>query len=294
MKIALIVNPRSGKRKAESIVVHAHELAKKLGHTIEVSIIAKAGDGKLFAQKAIAGGFDRVISAGGDGTLNAIACGLTGSDVPLGIVPMGSGNGYARSQKIPLDPLKALDLAFTGKPRSMDVCYLNDLLFLGTAGIGFDARVAHKFDRSKKRGMWGYAKIILQDILSTKPMRVKIQVNGQVIEDELLMLVFCNTREFGNGADISPGSLPDDGIGELRLVRKPAFLPLIKAFIDIYTHRADSSPYIMNIPATEAWVHQTDTVAHLDGEPVHLGNDLHFRLQPGRLRVVAGTATKSA
>lgn len=287
MKIALIVNPRSGKRKAESIVVHAHELAKKLGHQVEVSIIAKAGDGSTFATKAIADGFDRVISAGGDGTLNAIACGLTGSKVPLGIVPMGSGNGYARSQKIPLDPLKALDLAFTGKPRLMDVCYLNDLLFLGTAGIGFDARVAHKFDRSKRRGLIGYAKIIIKDILSSKPMRVKLQVKGEVIEDELLMLVFANTREFGNGADISPGSLPDDGIAELRLVRKPPLLPLLKAFYDIYTHRADQSPYVKNIPATNAIVHQEGTVAHLDGEPIEVGHEVRFRLEKARLQVIA-------
>src|SRR5690606_33311493 len=232
MKIALIVNPRSGKRKAESIVQHAHELAEKHGHTIEVSIIAKAGDGKVFAQKAIKENFDRVISAGGDGTLNAIACGLIGSQVPLGIIPMGSGNGYARSLRIPLDPLLALDFAVMGDPRAMDVCYLNDQLFLGTAGIGFDARVAHKFDRSERRGMLGYAKIIIQDILSSRPVRVKLHVNGEVIEDELLMLVFANTREFGNGADISPGSLPDDGIAELRLVRKPPLFPLMKAFID--------------------------------------------------------------
>ena len=287
MKIALIVNPRSGKRKAESIVVHAHELAKKLGHKVEVSIIARAGDGSAFATKAIADGFDRVISAGGDGTLNAIACGLTGSNVPLGIVPMGSGNGYARSQKIPLDPLNALDLAFTGKPRLMDVCYLNDLLFLGTAGIGFDARVAHKFDRSERRGMVGYAKIIIKDILSSRPMRVKLHVNGEVIEDELLMLVFANTREFGNGADISPGSLPDDGIAELRLVKKPPLFPLMKAFIDIYTHRVDSSPYVKNIAATEAIVEQEGTLAHLDGEPVETGHEVRFRLEKARLLVVA-------
>ncbi len=286
MKIALIINPRSGKRKAESIVDHAHDLAEKLGHSLDVSIIAKAGDGSAFAQKAIADGVDRVISAGGDGTLNAIACGLVGSGLPLGIVPMGSGNGYARSLGIPLAPLKALDLAFTGKQRPMDVCYLNDRLFLGTAGIGFDARVAHKFDRSEKRGMWGYAKIILQDILSSKAMPVEVHVNGEVIKDELLMLVFANTREFGNGADISPGSLPDDGIAELRLVRKPAFLPLIKAFMDIYTHRADRSPYVKNIPATEAIVHQEGIVAHLDGEPIEIGHEVRFRLEKARLKVI--------
>src|SRR5690606_12302338 len=93
----------------------------------------------------------------------------------------------------------------------------------------------------------------------SRPMRVKLHVNGEVIEDELLMLVFANTREFGNGADISPGSLPDDGIAELRLVKKPPLFPLMKAFIDIYTHRVDSSPYVTNIEATEAIVEQEGT-----------------------------------
>ncbi|MDQ3101765.1 MAG: hypothetical protein M3R08_10295, partial [Bacteroidota bacterium] len=131
-----------------------------------------------------------------------------------------------------------------------------------------------------------YAKIIIQDILSSKPMRVKLHVNGEVVDDELLMLVFANTREFGNGADISPGSLPDDGIAELRLVRKPPLLPLLKAFYDIYTHRADQSPYVKNIPATEAIVHQHGTLAHLDGEPIEIGHEVRFRLEKARLKVI--------
>src|SRR5690606_10218786 len=115
----------------------------------------------------------------------------------------------------------------------------------------------------------------------------KLHVNGEVIEDELLMLVFANTREFGNGADISPGSLPDDGIAELRLVKKPPLFPLMKAFIDIYTHRVDSSPYVKNIAATEAIVEQEGTLAHLDGEPVETGHEVRFRLEKARLPVVA-------
>jgi diacylglycerol kinase family enzyme len=101
------------------------------------------------------------------------------------------------------------------------------------------------------------------------------------------MLVFCNTREFGNGADISPSSKPDDGFAELRLVRKPPFLPLIKAFYDIYTHRADGNPYLTNIPATQATVKQGGTMAHLDGEPLEVGHEVRFRLEAAKLLVVA-------
>jgi len=100
------------------------------------------------------------------------------------------------------------------------------------------------------------------------------------------MVVLCNTREFGNGAEISPGSLPDDGIAELRIVRKPSFFPLIRAFIQIYTGRADNSPYITNVPTRTATIWQEGTLAHLDGEPVEVGHEVIFRLEPKRLWVV--------
>jgi YegS/Rv2252/BmrU family lipid kinase len=286
MKILLIINPRSGRRKAGTIVERARQLAATLGHELHVKIIAAPGDGHRFAQEARQDGSERIICAGGDGTLNAVASGLIGCSIPLGIVPMGSGNGYVRSLALPRVPEKALLHAFEAAPRWMDICYLNDHPFLGTAGIGFDAQVAHKFDTSPGRGLTGYIKVIVREILYAPPMQVEIHVNGEVMNDKLLMLVFCNTREFGNGADISPGSRPDDGIAELRLVKKPALLPLIKAFIDIFTHRADHSPYVKNVTTTKAFVKQQGTWVHLDGEPIELGQELHFRLEPRRLLVV--------
>ena len=204
----------------------------------------------------------------------------------MGIVAMGSGNGYARSLGLPLEPTAALRHALTSPAAAMDVCYLNEHLFLGTAGIGFDARVAHRFDKSKGRGMFGYAKMIVQEILGAAPMPVRVTIDGTTTEHQVLMLVFCNTREFGNGADISPGSKPDDGMAELRVVRKPGLFPLIKAFVQIYTHKADDSVYIRNFTATEARVWQWDTIAHLDGEPLEVGHDILFRLEANRLWVV--------
>ncbi len=282
----LIINPRSGKGLAPRERSTAERIASDLGIQLDVRTISGPGHGRSLAEEAVSTGMERVIGAGGDGTLNAIASGLIRTSIPLGVVPLGSGNGYARSLGIPLRPESALHHAFTGTPALMDICYLNDIPFLGTAGIGFDARVARRFDASKSRGMLGYAKIIVQEVLGAPPMPVKVTVGRDRVEQDVLMLVFCNTREFGNGADISPGSRPDDGLAELRLVTKPSFLPLLRAFIQIYTHKADRSPYIRNIATTEATIWQRDTIAHLDGEPIEVGHDIRFRLEAKALWVV--------
>ncbi|MBK7086079.1 MAG: YegS/Rv2252/BmrU family lipid kinase [Flavobacteriales bacterium] len=286
MKATLILNPLSGKRRALSIQKMATHMATELGATINIQVIGSPGHGTVLAREAVAHGVDRVICAGGDGTLNAVAAGLIGTSVPLGVVAMGSGNGYARSLGLSLRPEAALRTAFTGSAAQMDVCYVNDLPFLGTAGIGFDARVSWEFDKSTSRGLWGYMRIILKEIVTAKPMPVRITVNGTTQDAEVLMLVFANTREFGNGAIISPGSAPDDGLAELQLVSKPWLLPLFKAFYDVYTGRADRSKYIRTVVAREAAVHQAGTIAHLDGEPVKIGHDIRFRLEAKRLWVV--------
>jgi YegS/Rv2252/BmrU family lipid kinase len=287
MKVMVIYNERAGHKQAASIRSIAERIGKALGHSIELRAITGPGHGTVLAQEALSKGMDRVISVGGDGTNNAIAQGLLGSTLPLGIVAMGSGNGYARSLGLSLDPATALHHALSAAPRPMDVCFINDQLFLGTAGIGFDARVADRFDKTRRRGMFSYARIIVQEIFGAPPMDVELRVNEQLIRAQVLMLVFCNTREFGNGADISPGSLPDDGLAELRLVRKPPFLHLIKAFYDIYTHRADRNPYLTNYVATEARVVQGGTLAHLDGEPLEVGHEVRFKLRPAAIHVVA-------
>lgn len=286
MKATLLLNPRSGKKRALTVQDMARVMARENGVEVTIRVIEAPGHGTELAQEAVAAGADRVISVGGDGTLNAVAAGLVGTSVPLGIIAMGSGNGYARSLDLPLRPDAALRVALTGTAKAMDVCYLNDKLFLGTAGIGFDARVAWEFDVSKGRGMWNYMRIILKDILTAKPMRVVVKANNETREAQVLMMVFANTREFGNGAVISPGSAPDDGFAELQLVNKPAFFPLLKAFYDVYTSRADKNKNITTIVSREATVHQEGSLAHLDGEPVVIGNEVRFRLEPKRLMVI--------
>jgi YegS/Rv2252/BmrU family lipid kinase len=294
MKATLIINPFSGKRRAPLVVDRARLMAGELEVSLSVERIKGPGHGAELARAAVRGGAERVLCAGGDGTLNAVAVGLLGSRVPLGVVPMGSGNGYARSLGLPREPREALKVALTGMIQPMDVGYLNERPFLGVAGLGFDARIADLFSRGANRGFVGYLLAVLKEIAGAKPMRVRMLVDGRAKEANLLMLVFCNTREFGSGACISPASRPDDGVAELKLVRKPGWASLPMACIDLYIGRADRSPHIATLPAIEARVHQEGTMAHLDGEPVRIGHEVRFGLERGLLGVVvAGSAPKA-
>jgi diacylglycerol kinase family enzyme len=129
-------------------------------------------------------------------------------------------------------------------------------------------------------------KIIINEIFGATHMRVVVKANNETIEAQVLMMVFANSREFGNGAIISPGSAVDDGLAELQIVRKPPLLPLLKAFYDLYSGRIDRNRNVRTIVTNEASVHQDGTVAHLDGESVQIGNEVRFRLEPRRLWVV--------
>jgi YegS/Rv2252/BmrU family lipid kinase len=294
MKSAIIINPFAGKHNASEVRRLAEKVAADLGVALFLRTIEGPGHGSELARAAASAGAERVVCAGGDGSLNAVAAGLLGTKVPLGIVPMGSGNGYARSLGLPQRAEDALRLAFTGPVRWMDVGFLNDRLFLGTAGIGFDARVAARFDRSQIRGMTSYLRITLEEIARAKTIHVQVAANGRTTQADVLMLVFCNTGEFGNGVRISPSSRPDDGVAELRLVRKPPFRSLPLAFLYLYTRRADRLRHIRSIPASEALIRHDSGLSHVDGEPWPIGPTVRFRLEPRQITVIAPAARSSA
>jgi len=114
-----------------------------------------------------------------------------------------------------------------------------------------------------------------------------VTANGQTTEADLLMLVFCNTGEFGNGARLSPSSRPDDGVAELKLVSKPPLRSLPLAFLYLYTHRAARLRHIRSILTSEALVSQDGTLSHLDGESVLIGPTVHFRLESRKILAIA-------
>lgn len=159
MNFAFILNPASGTKRDLSFFAklidqfsHEHKLECALWKT------EKPGHGRILAEEALKKGFQCVVAIGGDGTINEIAKGLLYTQVPLGIIPKGSANGFAREFGIPLDPRKACAALLQSKTLSIDVGRINEDLFLAWPVLDLmPGLVMHTTDREKKVGEGKYS-----------------------------------------------------------------------------------------------------------------------------------------
>jgi diacylglycerol kinase family enzyme len=155
--------------------------------------------------------YDIFIAAGGDGTVRSVASELVGTNKVLGVLPMGSGNGFAREFGFrPNIPSLLKDIK-KAESLPIDVIEINNLLCLNVAGIGLDSYVAHSFDKLGTRGLWSYVYVTFKNFIRLKPFHIKINLSGETIEDDLFTLTIANTRQFGNNAYIAPEAKPNDG-----------------------------------------------------------------------------------
>ena len=161
MRAVAIANPRAGLAAQRAI----QAVEARPGRWPELKLWTTSGPGQAreLARTAVEEGFDVVLAVGGDGTANEVAGGLLGSSVALGVVPAGSGNGLARTLRIPLDAAGALRTLATGVTLRMDVGRINGRPFLNVGGAGFDAAVGQEFHaralRGGRRGVMSYARI---------------------------------------------------------------------------------------------------------------------------------------
>ena len=255
-----------------------------------------AGHGTELAKKAVQEGIRAVVAMGGDGTVNEVARGLLGSPVALGIVPVGSGNGLARQLRIPLGTDQAVRFALdTSAYEVMDVGFLNDLPFFCTAGLGFDAWVAHAYARQPGRGLSTYVRATARTLWQYRPERCRLSAPGPdggalgLVDDDLFSLTFANAGQYGNNAWIAPEARLDDGLLDVALLRpfpKPLAADMGRR---LFRGQLASSRYYTALRGAQFTL-ETDTpiLFHYDGEPLVLDETLlRVRVQPGALRVLA-------
>ena len=207
--IFFIVNIKSGSKSTSSkaqLIQNLNKIENSSLHFTEYS-----GHGGELAKLAISQQASKIIVVGGDGTINEVASVLIHTGIPLGIIPIGSGNGLARHLKIPMDFKSALRIALYGTNRPVDSLTWNDKPFFCTAGIGFDAYVAQEFSKSPHRGFGNYIKSTLRLAFSYNP--IQVEINDQ--EELIFSLSIANANQFGNNAYISPLSNIQDALFEV-------------------------------------------------------------------------------
>ena len=286
--LLFIVNPISGIGKQKKI----EEILKS---TIDNSLIdytvrytEHIHHGNELAKEAVGQGcFDAIVAVGGDGSVNDVVSGIVGSDMTLGIIPCGSGNGLARNLKIPLTPIHAIEMLNHYQVAEIDTIDLNGRTVASIAGIGFDARVARRMKQAKVRGLQAYAKIILTDYPNYKEHVYQLTIDGEEIERKAWFISFANSNQFGYNTAIAPMAKLDDGLIDVCIVDRIPLLHLPLTAPLIYLNHFELSQHVEIFKAREVIVHNnTERWVNIDGEGECIGTELHFRNFRKSLKVI--------
>ena len=242
--IHFIVNPRAGKRGRELDVMIRETLGES-GVAFEVRYTTHRRHALELARAAADEDVGLVVAAGGDGTVNEVANGLVGSQTALGILPVGSGNGFARSLGVPMDPVRACRGLLDARVRSIDAGRIAGRCFFSTAGVGLDAEVSWLYDRKpgRRRGFLPYVVLTAQAFRSFEPEEVTVTLDdGTTIRTCPTVLTVANTAQYGSRAVIAPGALPDDGLLDLCVVEDTGALKAMWHSRRLFTGTIDRMP----------------------------------------------------
>ena len=281
MKRLFLVNPKSGVRRKL-------DLAAILDGEGEIVTCGRKEDLESIVDRAEREAFDVVYAVGGDGTVHEVAKRLIGRAPALGILPTGSGNGYARHLGLPLEPRASIDACRSGAIVTVDTALVNDSPFLGVLGVGLDAVIAHRFASSSVRGLRTYVKEGLKAVTQYRPEDYEITVDGERLQRRAYVVAVANSSQYGNNARIAPVASLQDGLLDVVIVEDLSFASLIRLFrgtlhLSRRVHVVQGREIVIRRGSAGA--------AHLDGEPVDLPAELRIRVVPMSLRLLVPAAT---
>jgi len=289
-KALIILNPTSGIPPVNFLVSKELDLRK---NEISYSKSLSIADTESLIKENI-DNYDVFIAAGGDGTVHTVASELVGSDKILGVLPLGSGNGFAKEFGFALNVRSLISNIKKAESVDIDVIEVNDKLCLNVAGIGLDSFVAHSFSTLKLRGFLPYVALTFKTFLQLRPFHVTIKSEGKIIVDEkLFVLTIANTRQFGNNAFIAPLALPNDGKIDIVLIKPfPKILGSL-FIIRLFTKRINKSKYVRHIQTDKEIVIETDeTRFHIDGEPLKICGKVVVKIKKETLKVLKTSRNK--
>ena len=289
MAVAIIINRISSGARPAAIRARAQLAATVVdahGDPAEVFVTQRPGHARELAKAAVKRGVRLVMAWGGDGTINEVASALVFGEVPLGIIPAGSGNGLARELGVDLRPNRAIADALAAQPRPMDAGELDGHLFFNIAGIGLDACVARRFSAHHRRGLVGYATITARTLATYVPKKYRITHEGETADARAVLVTLANSAQFGNGVRIAPGARVDDGLLDLVVLEGRSLLATLCQLPRLFNGTVQRIPGCTVRQIQRLTIESDEPMLfHVDGEAIQGGTDLRARVHPGALRV---------
>ena len=224
-KLLMILNPVSGTKKASKNLAEIISLFNRNGFDTKVFVTEKQGDA-TDAVKKLSKGVDLIVCSGGDGTLNETVTGLADGDIniPLGYIPSGTTNDFANSLKLPANVLKSAKMIIDGKAHSYDVGKFNDRYFCYVASFGAFTKTSYATPQNIKNALGHISYILegIQELSSIKKEHIRIEADGEIIEDDFLFGAVCNSLTVGGVLTLDPDVVDmADNKFEILLIRSP-------------------------------------------------------------------------
>lgn len=286
-RILFIVNPISGGQVKTFIPSLLDQFLDHHLFDAEIVFTERVGHASELAKEAIQNEIEIIASVGGDGTINEIASVVESSGKTMAIIPCGSGNGLARTLKIPLNNIKAIKNLNLLRTAKIDSGIFNERKFFNIAGIGFDAHISALFAHDKNRGFKGYINSTLREINNYKFQQYQIEIDGVKYVRDAFMLSIANSSQYGNNAHISPLALLDDGLLDVCII-KP--FPIFKfPFLGyrMFSKTAHHSPYVEILRGRDIKIiRSVEGPVHLDGEPVIFPTEINVSVKHLSLNLV--------
>jgi diacylglycerol kinase (ATP) len=281
-----LVNPAGGRGRAGRHLPRLRELAAGAG--AEIVLSRDAGDLVAQARRAVADGVERLLVAGGDGTIHYAIEGLAGSACALGALPLGSGNDIAASLGMPLALEEAVALSLSAPVSAIDLARVGSCLYGGVAGVGFDSAANETGNRVRRlKGPLIYVYAVLHTLATFKPPRLAIEYEGGSFEGQAMMVLLANTPRFGGGMRVAPAARLDDGALDLVIVRAVPRRTFLAVFPRVYRGTHTTHPSI--VLARTGWAHvRLDRPMAVYGDGEHLvpvpPEGIRFEVVPRGLR----------
>ena len=230
-----------------------------------------------------------LVACGGDGTVNLAASAVALSKIKLGIIPVGSGNGLARTANIPLKPSKAFDIILHGKTQLTDAFAVNDRFACMLSGLGMDAEVAERFAKNHRRGLVTYTTETLVQFFKSQPINFEVEIDGFNFFTDAFFISVANSNQFGNNVTIAPLASLNDGLLDIIIVQKMPKATLPFALLAQLRHNRIMKNWVEKIGKHSILYLQTKEIfignpkhapLHIDGDPVSVDDRVHFKIIP--------------
>lgn len=287
MRILFVVNPISGLGTGKELPERIRQIRAYDGVDYNIVFTEYAGHAGVLAEEArVSGQYTHIVAVGGDGTVNEVGRALCGSDIAFGVVPLGSGNGFARHLGYSMSMGKALRQVLCDRYARIDVLEMNDRCSLNVSGVGFDAEVAHEFERLKMRGIFSYIYAAVKLWFRYPEKKYTITSGGKVMAVSCFILSFANSSQYGNNAYIAPHASVRDGLMDLCILKRPAFFEILWFLLFFVSSKLYRLSYFKEIQCEEALIEGDFQRVHVDGEACIMESPIRLKVRRGALRVV--------